>query len=976
MTPIDQSPDSLAGESGDLFEQIAAHCLSGILVLRSDQVLYVNPAAAKMHGLTAEQMLQSNVLERVHELDYDRINGYLKSRLAGESPPNVYEYRMKRVDGTVGWVQSRVCIVQWRGEPAVCISQIDITAERQIFENLERDRRLFSEVIEQSPDGMCIADASEPGLPVIFANNAFYEMSGYGEQDVLGQSCNILQGPLSSPETIKQIRQCLDSGKKFAGEILNYRKSGETFWNRLSISPVFNANGELSYFVSSQVDITEVKESGERIKFLQLALDQLTERVSIFDNDDRYLYINHAIEKLIDQTDEQVRGKHISNVVSKDLYEAKLRDYLRESRSGMSATAFFDQDALLDVGHSPDGPGQGVDKRYVEYSTSSIKDANGQVTALVVVSRDKSDEVNTQMALTSSEKRFRDFVDIAADWYWESDVQGKFTFVSPTMECFLNSLSNPPATSLIKLWGLAKGVGNIPRLDMLARSIQSFSQESRFHLDDEDVYMRMEGRPMIVEDGSVEGFRGIARNLSVQRQMETDLRVLATQDELTGLLNRREFQSRFNSTVGDGVSQGQPLCLMYIDVDRLKFINDSFGHAAGDELIRRVAEVLREQTREFDCHIARIGGDEFVILFQQATTLQVQQLGIGMVEAVDNFYLFETKTDFRPGLSIGVVLIDAECGNLEVALAKADLACYRIKQGGGRNVAIYGEDDSEYEQRMQSNQLQLEIRRALDDDGFEIYLQPIVEIADNQSSIHAFELLLRMRDSTGTLVKPYDFIRAAESYGYIAEIDRWVVSNAIQLLVAQSCGEPIKLSINLSGSTLAEPDLARYIMREIETNEIDASCLTFEITETAAIAQVDHVITLIDTLTDIGCSFVLDDFGSGLSSYKYIQDFNIAGIKIDGSFIEGIAQKKANPMIVSSMVTLASNLELSVVAEWVEDEQTLLQLIGLGVTRFQGYYFAMPEPAETVLQSIRNIPSSNVSGIPLSHDTRVLKSTA
>jgi diguanylate cyclase (GGDEF)-like protein len=417
----------------------------------------------------------------------------------------------------------------------------------------------------------------------------------------------------------------------------------------------------------------------------------------------------------------------------------------------------------------------------------------------------------------------------------------------------------------------------------------------------------------------------------------------ASHDPLTGLLNRREFAHNANKLLST-VTMGQTEhALCYMDLDQFKVVNDTCGHAAGDEMLRQLSQVLTDTLRYNDT-LARLGGDEFGVLIENCSLDDAYQISKKLLEVIQDYQFFWEGHSFRVSVSIGLVTISEVTLNLTEVLKNADAACYIAKDGGRNRIHVYHPEDSEIAQRHGEMQWVPRINQALEENCFCLYAQDIVPL-DGRDDKH-YEVLLRMIDDKGHVIPPGAFLPAAERYNLISAIDRWVIENTFRLLTAN----PIFLkktcfvSINLSGHSITDDAFLNFIITQLHECGIDANKICFEITETAAISNLNTAATFISTLKNLGCQFALDDFGSGLSSFAYLKYLKVDYLKIDGMFVKDIIDDPIDHAMVKSINQIGQVMGMQTIAEFVENDEIKAMLKEIGVNYAQGYGIGKPQP--------------------------------
>ncbi|MDQ3582234.1 MAG: EAL domain-containing protein [Pseudomonadota bacterium] len=431
-------------------------------------------------------------------------------------------------------------------------------------------------------------------------------------------------------------------------------------------------------------------------------------------------------------------------------------------------------------------------------------------------------------------------------------------------------------------------------------------------------------------------------DVTASRQEAEKLSYQATHDPLTGLINRGEFERRFQRVLGTAEVQDTH-ALLYLDLDQFKLVNDTAGHRAGDELLRQLAAVLEAKTRKRDT-LARLGGDEFGVLLEHCAPEQALRIARGLVQAVQEFdFVWETKR-FTVGVSIGLVSIPEGGETLPEVLSAADRACYAAKDKGRNRVHVYAASDEELAQRKGEMQWIPRLHQALAQGRFRLYAQPVIALGDHGADVEYQEVLLRLADDEKGVLLPGAFIPAAERYQQMQALDRWVVQTALANLGAH--GGSARLGINVSGQSLGDAGFLDYVIEQLEHSRVVGGRICFEITETAAITDLKHALRFMQALKQRGCRFALDDFGSGLSSFGYLKTLPVDYLKIDGRFVKDLIEDPFDCAIVQAVQQIGRVLAIETIAESAETEAILDRLRVIGVDYAQGYAIAKPRPLE------------------------------
>ncbi len=462
-------------------------------------------------------------------------------------------------------------------------------------------------------------------------------------------------------------------------------------------------------------------------------------------------------------------------------------------------------------------------------------------------------------------------------------------------------------------------------------------------------------------DHCSEGSVIVFRDISQSRKMAAQLLWNATHDLLTGLENRLQFERRLEHMLENAARHGKQHALLYIDLDQFKIVNDTCGHIAGDELLRRLTNMLKFKVCKSDT-LARLGGDEFGILLEGCPLDSAVVMANDLRNLVNEFRFSWEGKILSISLSIGLVVIDKDSADVSSLLSAADAACYSAKDAGRNRLHVYHTRDSEAAKRRGEMQWLPRIHRALEGDMFELFGQRIDAINPDKNSIPHIELLLRMHEKGGVVIGPGAFIPAAERYNLMSTIDRWVVEHGLKYLATnptQDGCSHFMLNINLSGASLAEPGFLEFMLDLIKQLDVSAERLCFEVTETAAIANLDDAISFITALKAIGCSFALDDFGSGLSSFAYLKHLPVDYLKIDGGFVKDMLDDPIDRAMVEAINRIGHIMGIKTVAEFVENGEILEALRETGVDYAQGYYIDKPhslmgwsEPGQQTLPTV------------------------
>jgi len=443
-----------------------------------------------------------------------------------------------------------------------------------------------------------------------------------------------------------------------------------------------------------------------------------------------------------------------------------------------------------------------------------------------------------------------------------------------------------------------------------------------------------QGLVIVLHDTSE--LRGLTRQMSYQ----------ASHDALTGLVNRREFDRRLLEAVEAAQTGDVVHALCYLDLDRFKVVNDTCGHTAGDNMLREVATIIKDTVRDSDT-AGRIGGDEFALLLVGCPLEKARQIADNVVRAINDYRFVWKDKIFDIGVSIGLVEIGRDAGPIEDIMNSADSACYIAKKQGGVHVHVYTAREEATARRSGEIHWLQKLQGALRDNKFELYYQPIVHAQSTAVRGPALEVFVRLDGEDGQPgVSPAEFIRAAERYRLMPHVDRWVVQTVLSALGRGGMKLPPgrSVAINISGQTLGDAEFLEFVVDCFDHTGANPADICFEVTESAVVANLDHVRRFIQVLHGMGCEVALDDFGSGLSSFSTLKTLPMDDLKFDGSFIRNLAADTVNQAMVAAMIELSRSLNFRIVAEQVEDQRSLDTVKEMGIDFAQGFIIARPQP--------------------------------
>ena len=456
--------------------------------------------------------------------------------------------------------------------------------------------------------------------------------------------------------------------------------------------------------------------------------------------------------------------------------------------------------------------------------------------------------------------------------------------------------------------------------------------------------------PIIDEDKNILGAVIILRDVTEVRTMEKHLTYQASHDSLTGLINRREFEVRLKQTMRNAFAHNTKHSICFLDLDKFKIINDTSGHAAGDEFLKQVSKTIQSVLRQTDV-LARLGGDEFSIILDNCSIYQAKNICNEIIKKIKDTRFNWGKNSFEAGASIGIVPITRATASVSEVMSSVDAACYEAKDKGRNRIQVFEPDDAEFVKHQLETSWIQKINEAVDSNQFELYFQELRNINPTHPTPLSIELLIRLKDGNN-VISPDSFIPTAERYNLMPMIDEWVITNTFKFIEAykEKHNTDIRVAINLSGQSLSEDSVLNLITNKLRKNkELRKEYICFEITETAAIANMSKAIEFIAQIKQIGCKFSLDDFGSGLSSFSYLKSMAVDNLKIDGAFIRDIHIDPINKIFVESIHNISKMMGIRTTAEYVENEEILNCIKEIGIDYAQGFHISKPASIKDLL---------------------------
>ncbi|MGI8944633.1 MAG: PAS domain S-box protein, partial [Thermoleophilaceae bacterium] len=888
----------------------------------SDELFRIYGIEPRQGPLTFEDFLGG-----VHPDDREAVQTVLSAAYeSGESFS--FCHRLVRPDGAVRVAHSRGEVIM--GDDLTPVRMLgtgqDVTEQKAA----EEARGLLAAVVDSSEDAI-LAKTLEGAIESW--NPSARELFGYTAQEAIGQP-NAMLVPPERQEELEEILAQIKRGERVEPlETVRVAKDGRAIDVSLRISLLHNSEGELVGSSSICHDITRQKVLEAELRRTSRHFE-LSRDLAVTSGFDGYFKsANPALEHILGWSRDEFLARPLIDMVHPDDRADTLKE-VEKLADGQTTFNFTNRFEARDGSY-----------RWLDWN--AIVPADEEL--MYASARDMTERAVMEQALREAEQRFRTAFDGAPIGVCLMSLDpadpGRLQQANPALAEMLGTsvqdLNGVPVSSLI----------HPEDHDDLHAHLTELSDGHRSHVQVEKRFMHRNGHPVwalisAARLPAAAGRQAVAvthvMDISDRKQFEGQLQHLADHDALTGLFNRRRFGEELERALSHAKRFGEDGAVLFLDLDGFKFVNDTLGHAAGDELIARVAGLLASSLRETDT-LARVGGDEFAVLLARTDQESAVRVADKLLSTLRrNSAAVRDDRSARVSSSIGIALFSGDDDlTADELVVEADIAMYDAKEAGQDRYAIYERAEGRRELISIRENRNERLRTAIEDDRFVLHAQPIIPICSNGTP--TFELLLRLPDDRGDLIPPGTFLYNAERFGLIEQIDRWVLRQAVgHLSASHAAGIDLMLTVNVSGKTMDDHGLGAYVAALLAEHPVRSQRLVIEITETAAITNIERARALARELQTLGCQIALDDFGAGFASFYYLKHLKFDYLKIDGEFISDLCTTPTDQLVVQAVVSIAHGLEAGTIAEFVGDDATIELLHELGVDYGQGYHLGRP----------------------------------
>ena len=912
------------------------------------RIIYVNDAFVDACGLPRAKLLDQP-LSSVHPglQAKERLHALERCCREGRTYKNDGVFATRTgVGARVAWHIAPV-FLDGELEYLLCLLSTDSESAESVRALTESERR-YRSLFENGLVGKMVLS---PDGHFLVVNQSLCDLVGYEKEELVGAHFSMIVAEDERDEILKRLHGVFEEGLPGYQTERRYRhKDGHIVTALVDVAPERDEQGNVTAVVGQAQDISGLKATEAALQEseiqLKAILDHSPAEIYLKDAEGRYIKVNRQFEQLFNVRNEDVRGKLPWDATYEDLADRSRAHDLEVLKTGRNLAR--EEEVYF---QTPDD-----DSLHILHTVKFPILNNDKVVGLGAIATDITDIKQTELALRESEGRLRDFAEIAADWFWETDENLVITYISDVHR----QITGIPDEQIIGRTREELFRGNIYKafnpaihLRTLKNYWDSMVEYSVTREDGREVIVHDRASPFFDYEGNFKGYRGVGRDITEQRRLTERIAFQATRDSLTGTVNRREFERHLDEAVEDARSRGGEHVLCYVDLNKFKLLNDTLGHAAGDYLLKMVVRGIQAKISSGDL-LGRIGGDEFGILLRDTDIKRAKGIALTITRSIKAQSFKWEDRNFSIAMSVGLAPVNQQTKSSSELLARADSACYRAKERGGNGVWVSDENEAA-RLRTYTDILRSLAGGSADhlSDNFELVGQPIRPLATPGDHLAWYEVLLRVVGNDGRFYRPSEFIRLAEQHGKMPVIDQWVLETAIASHAKLVARNPdAVMSINLSGTSLNTDDGQEAVDRLVARHGLRPENLCFEIAERSAMADLKRTAALVKLLTRQGYRVALDEFGSGPSSFACLKRLPVHYLKICGDLVRQLRRDEIDIAIIESTNELSRRLNMTAIAVQVETKRAANALRKIGLEFGQGNALADTRPLGELIEDL------------------------
>ncbi|MGE0080169.1 MAG: PAS domain S-box protein [Thiohalomonadaceae bacterium] len=911
-------------------EQAAQYSGAALLVVNQRGIVsFANPAAGHLFGYDRHELVGKPVERLVPPWRQEELH-------QEHASPEPFELETQRLSR-----RGHMVDVLWHSAPLPGPAGEEPLGRVWTFWDITRRKRdetvlrLLGRGAALSQDGLIITDAAQDNA-IIYANDAVTAITGYAPDEILGRNPRFLYADERNQEGVRQLADAIGGGRPCRVLLENRRKDGRPFWNELSITPISDGSGRVTHFIGLLRDVTDrhqhVQELMHAEARLRTVIDDAPVAICIADGNHIIRSVNAFFARLFSTTAEFGVGRSLFELLPEETWQA-----IRPSAPGAA------------VGGGEISVTRKGGERLVLLASVAELDGGGERPYTVTFMVDITGRKRAEQALAEAKERAQVTLESIGDGVITTNAQGIVDYLNPVAERLTGwvkeDVQGMPVTQVFKVLDEETREplkDPVERALRLGRVISVTRRALLISNDEREFGLHITATPIRDREQHIVGAVVVFRDVSETRAVERQISQQAKYDALTGLYNRREFQSRLEQALVTAREEQRHHVLGYLDLDRFKVINDTCGHGAGDEVLRQVATRLQRLLRAGDI-LARLGGDEFAILLYSCSLEAARRVAEHILEDIRAYRFVWQDRVFELGVSIGLVPITSESGGLDDVLREADAACYAAKNEGRNRVHVF---DAETESGMEIGSATAwlaRLREGMEQDRFVLFTHKARRLTDDPEAPEFQQVSLRLRNEQGDLLPPAAFMPIAERYRLLARVDEWKLATLLAR-IGRNPPPGVVYGVTLSGQTLTDSQFLTFVGQQFERSGAPRDVVCFVIDESDLMSNFTGVSQLMASLKELGCRIGLDNFGYGRTSFAHLNQLPVDFLRMEGKVVHSLQDNPVEYLIAETISRIGQLMHLRIIAMGVGDERTLEQLANLGVDYAEGEFIDPGRP--------------------------------